>query len=582
MLRKIYLTLLLFILTLQQVSHADIINAEYHAQSGTLSILSKFNKDLQLNIISLANCSKVATIDVDDNATSFSMSKYFENFALIGTKELKLYNIVNGKVYQTISSFDRNITHISQSYDGAFIAVTDGASVELFTFKGSGLESVTRVELIGGVISIYPDFEQKKIYILENDGRISTWDFTGRLLKNFKIDKDIIEITHNDKLSEIIFVANDGLYSFNRDTSTVTPIISTSMTSATIDSNADMVVASNKQGVFAYNLLHDKHIINITNSGKILKSSGAKFVGLINRSIIRLFDLKVGTHIASVYVSDNGIMFLEPDTGIYSKGITGAAERLSGMPNIQDNNERIACATITALITGVYLPTTTNVADTNVANVEINDNTQVDDVSIPNIPDVPSIDAVADVAPVQIPIFESDVDEPTTPSVADNTKVPDVASVPDVAFKDPTSQMAEGSVPAWFANRGDLPTYNAVTNAVIQDVAVKSAKTQIKNEIVKQALTGYVTLPEANEIASIDVKKRFLWQAASRAANILDSEMKLKEVWISPANQQYVLVGIDNVDRVKEVIDKAYQEELALFKTKTPIEYLKIQANLID
>ncbi len=580
--RLFYFIIIFNFFVFQSVSHANIFSANYNQQGNVLHILSKFSKTSRVDTVSLANCARTKSFEIDANTSIFTMSKYFETLALTGTNSLKVYNVVTGKLFQEVSEFEKPIKSISQSYDGAYIAATDGQSIELFTFGKNDIKSLSRIELLGGITSVYPDFENKKIYVVEQNNTISTWDFTGKMLKSFKSPIVVNDIMPYDKMNEIILVASNGLYKLDKQSFTITPIVKTKIANVVIDSKTDLAVISNGSNIIVYNMLHRKLVKNIQNTGNPITTTGANFVGIINRNDIKLYDLKVGAHIASINVSDKGVLMLEPDSGIYSKGIAGAMEQLSGMRNFEGNNEQFACAAINAMISGVYMPTTTNVYNTRVNDVKSRDVSGISGVKSPDAPNVPDIENNVQVPDVAQPSFNSGVLMPSNPNFIDTTMSPSGPNVPNVGFDDPSKQMAEGSVPAWFANRKNLPVYNVVSNSNTQTVAVKSAKTQIKNDLIRNALTGYVKKNEIKTFKDTDVMKRFLWQAASRAANSLDKQMTLKEVWISPASQQYVLVGIDDVDSVQRTFDNAFAEELKLFNSTPEPDYMAMKVNVIE
>ena len=133
-------------------------------------------------------------------------------------------------------------------------------------------------------------------------------------------------------------------------------------------------------------------------------------------------------------------------------------------------------------------------------------------------------------------------------------------------------------IPSWVANRKNLPKNNAVGNGNTEQEALLAAKSQLKNNIVRQVLGDLVRENEITAVDNIEGKKRILWQAAAKAVNSLDSKIYTVDSWVSPAGQHFIHLVMDNktlAEKGKEFlldeIKKYYSSNFENYMQEKPV-----------
>ena len=133
-------------------------------------------------------------------------------------------------------------------------------------------------------------------------------------------------------------------------------------------------------------------------------------------------------------------------------------------------------------------------------------------------------------------------------------------------------------IPSWVANRKNLPKNNAVGNGNTEQEALLAAKSQLKNNIVRQALGNLVREKEISAVDNIEAKKRILWQAAAKAVNSLDSKIFTVDTWVTPAGQHFIHLVMDNKtlaekgkEYLQEELKKYYASDFENYMQEKPV-----------
>ena len=199
---------------------------------------------------------------------------------------------------------------------------------------------------------------------------------------------------------------------------------------------------------------------------------------------------------------------------------------------------------------------------------------------------------VAEPAQVSIPQFsfkEGSLYEPKVKEVGqvagvgidDNTiepNKPDEISSPDAPKVKDIEDLMATKIPSWVANRKNLPKNNAVGNGNTEQEALLAAKSQLKNNIVRQALGNLVREKEISAVDNIEGKKRVLWQAAAKAVNSLDSKIFTVDTWVTPAGQHFIHLVMDNKtlaekgkEYLQEELKKYYASDFENYMQEKPV-----------
>ena len=283
-------------------------------------------------------------------------------------------------------------------------------------------------------------------------------------------------------------------------------------------------------------------------NGSIIKSDGANFAAFSGLNYIRIYDLKQNMHIGTIAVDSLGVVnFFSPDTP-YGTNISAsfiAAAANSTVEKSEYNKDKV-CAPIAAMVSGVYSPNNLDIGKVEIDSVPdvqvapVAEVAQPKQVNIPQISfsggniSVPEVEPVKNVGDVTIAEHKPNV---TAPSTTLDPAEPKVKEIDD---------LLASKVPNWVANRKNLPQNNSVGSAGSEADALISAKTSLKNNMVRKALESIVKDDTLSPIKDVNIKKRILWQSAAKAVNSLDSKILTVDTWVSPAGQNFIHLVMDD------------------------------------
>ena len=283
-------------------------------------------------------------------------------------------------------------------------------------------------------------------------------------------------------------------------------------------------------------------------NGSIIKSDGANFAAFSGLNYIRIYDLKQNIHIGTIAVDSLGVVnFFSPDTP-YGTNISAsfiAAAANSTVEKSEYNKDKV-CAPIAAMVSGVYSPNNLDIGKVeidSVPDVQIAPVAEVEQPKQVNIPQisfsggnisVPEVEPVKNVGDVTIAEHKPNV---TSPNTTLDPAEPKVKEIDD---------LLASKVPNWVANRKNLPQNNSVGSAGSEADALISAKTSLKNNMVRKALESIVKDDTLSPVKDVNVKKRILWQSAAKAVNSLDSKILTVDTWVSPAGQNFIHLVMDD------------------------------------
>ena len=563
---------------------ADIISSVYSQPYNSLvSVVNDGDNKTHIIKTSLARCSDIEKILVDEQLDYAVLSKYVPTY-LIGSSSKKptLYSLHTGKAaWHWDSEFSDHIQGIYQDAYGQYVSVSDGTSVALFHFGKKGLEHIFTKEFVtGSVEAVQPDSYRQLLFVAESNGTITAWSFQGKLIKSINVNAPISSLALDTVTNGLIVGAESGIYFMPSDSYSLRLLLKTKVDKVYFD-NLSKYIAIISGNIFSvYDYMSMKRIFSVPDSfGNVIGGSN-RFIGLFVKNYITLFHLNSGLKTGVINISGKGSYFMPADTRI-----PGVNKSLMDM--ISDNKNNISvdykkiCAPIAAMVSGVNIPQMTSIHSpdspkVNQANKTANpEKTSVSGfIDIPKIPDVSApymanTPSVSGSQGVSKPRYDSSVMKPAVPSV----KPADKPSI--------ISEMAPSSVPSWFANRKNLPPFDAVSGGENEDEAIKNAKKQIKNSIVKNILKTLVDNKQTAGINDVEVLKRFLWMTASSAANNLDSAISVKDSWKSPAGQIFVLCSFDS-SLMKDAADKAYKAQSDKLSAIGYKGYMALPVNTID
>ena len=541
--------LLFFLLYNTSFAASRILSGEFISLAASLSILADVNKDKKIIQVNLRNCQQESSFSVDKSIRHMIVSEYISAYAVAGGSKLYLYNMQDGKLVQSFDDFLRNVYLISQSDMGQFIAASDGITVGLYQFKKEGLVKLYSKEFSGGIAAVYPDIESNLLYVAERNGRLSVWTFSGKLQKNVTLSNPVTSMIFDEKTGKFLASSNNGLYSISKDDFTMEKILNGKILSVFIENFSSRLEVMTDLGFTVYDYPAMRPVIALDGAnGGIIKSDGANFAAFSG--------LNYGTNISASFI---------------------AAAAGSSLEKQEYNRDKV-CAPIAAMVAGVYSP-----ASMDIGNVQIDEVDEIYDVPAPK---------VAEPAQVSIPQFsfkEGSLYEPKVKEVGqvagvgidDNTiepNKPDETSSPEAPKVKDIEDLMATKIPSWVANRKNLPKNNAVGNGNTEQEALLVAKSQLKNNIVRQALGNLVREKEISAVDNIEGKKRVLWQAAAKAVNSLDSKIFTVDTWVTPAGQHFIHLVMDNKtlaekgkEYLQEELKKYYASDFENYMQEKPV-----------
>ena len=331
--------------------------------------------------------------------------------------------------------------------------------------------------------------------------------------------------------------------------------------------------------VYDYPAMRPVLALNGAN-GSIIKSDGANFAAFTGLNYIKIYDLKQNIHTGTIAVDSLGVVNFYPPDALYGTNISAsfiAAAAGSAVEKHEYNRDKV-CAPIAAMVAGVYSPESMNIG-----KVEIDKVDEIYDVPAPHVNEpaqvtgpqisfkggnltVPEVKEVGQVAGVNI---SDTIVEPNTP---DETLSPDAPKIKDI------NDLMASKIPNWVANRKNLPKNNSVGNGNTEQEALLAAKSQLKNNIVRQALGDLVHEKDISAVENIEGKKRILWQAAAKAVNSLDSKIYTVDTWVTPAGQHFIHLVMDNKtlpekskEYLSEEIKKYYSTDFENYMQEKPV-----------
>ncbi len=573
--------LLFFLLYNTSFAASRILSGEFISLAASLNILADVNKDKKIIRVNLRNCQQESSFSVDKSIRQMIVSEYISAYAVAGGSKLYVYNMQDGKLVQSFDDFLRNVYLISQSDMGQFIAASDGITVGLYQFKKEGLVKLYSKEFSGGIAAVYPDIESNLLYVAERNGRLSVWTFSGKLQKNVTLSNPVTSMIFDEKTGKFLASSNNGLYSISKDDFTMEKILNGKVISVFIENFSSRLEVMTDLGFTVYDYPAMRPVIALDGAnGGIIKSDGANFAAFSGLNFIKIYDLKQNIHVGTIAVDSLGVVNFYPPEALYGTNISAsfiAAAAGSSLEKQEYNRDKV-CAPIAAMVAGVYSP-----ASMDIGNVQIDEVDEIYDVPAPKVNEpmqvkgpvisftdgnltVPEVKAVGQVADVNI---DDNIKVAKEPKSADTPNEPKVKDI---------EELMATKIPSWVANRKNLPKNNAVGNGSSEYDALLTAKSQLKNNIVRQVLGDLVRENEITAVDNIEGKKRILWQAAAKAVNSLDSKIYTVDSWVSPAGQHFIHLVMDNKtlaekgkEYLQEELKKYYASDFENYMQEKPV-----------
>lgn len=550
-----------------------------------VSVTDIGNNKTLVSKTSLRSCKDEERFIIDDEITYAEVSKYVPSYLIVSSnKSIALYNMLSGEIYwQWDNSLPNNIKIISQDYYGEYISISDGLTVVLFRFGKKGLEHILTKEMTAPIVSIQPDTQRKILFIAEKIGILTAWSYDGKILKSMnvsgKINSVILDIARNG----LLIASDKGIFSIPSDNYNIKQVSNIKADYLSIEYPAKYLTVVSGINSYIFEYPNMKQFFSLKNNfGKVVTGGSNKFIGFYIKNYIRLYDVKYGLQTATINITNNGSIFLPADTAL--QGVNASLmDLIANNKNNNDNNYDLAkiCAPIAAMITGISTPIVNNSRKPTISNVN-----RPNQITKPDKPTTNGFLEIPKISDVSKPYAENNttvanINSPKVDSVNNNINQPTKPQVADVNKPSLSKEMAPSSVPIWIAQRNSLPKYSAVAGSIDEKQAIKSAKKQIKDNIVKEVLKQYVSEKKSSSINNIDVAKRFLWNAASLAAISLDNSIIVKDKWISQIGQSYVLCELDE-NLISKAAKISYEKEMEKISNMTMNEYMAIKPNIID
>lgn len=562
-----------------------ILKGEFVSLEGRVLLLAEIGAEKKIIPVDLRKCAGEKAIPVDKSARSLLISRYMPSFAVIGGKELYIYDTAAENLYASFNDFLRSVFIVNQSDMGEYIAASDGLTAVLYEFKKNKLEKLQSLEFIEGVSAVYPDRETRALFVAEKSGVISMWSFSGKLIRNIPLTFTVSDIFRDGKTGKLLLTSSAGLFYMNTDNFQTEKFLNGRIKEAVTEEYSNRLEVMSDSGFTVYDYYSMRPIVSIGGAnGNIIRSDGASFAAFASLNAMKIYDLKLNSHIASIAVDNTGAVNFLPPESEYGANIAAsfiaAAAGNKGKETQVISKERV-CAPIATMVSGVYVPKELDISYA--ANPVINDIGEIPAPAAPEINQIRQPEAVFGGSLPKEPEIKGTaaIKNPSNPNFISNTKNPDNAANPNTPdFKSPEN-MISAKVPNWLANRKNLPKYNAVASGATEAEALKTASLQLKNEAVREALNYMVKEKDINAIENTDVKKRLLWMASSSAVNSMTNKIKVMDKWVSPANQNYLHVYFDN-GSIKETGNIYLQKELEKLRSMTESEYIKIAPNKLD
>lgn len=574
-------SLLFLILCSHTFAASRILSGEFLSLEASLNILADVNKDKKIIRVNLRNCQQESSFSVDKSIRQMIISEYISAYAVAGGSKLYVYNMQDGKLVQSFDDFLRNVYLISQSDMGQFIAASDGITVGLYQFKKEGLVKLYLKEFSGGISALYPDIESNLLYVVERNGRLSIWTFSGKLQKNITLSNHITTMIFDEKTGKFLAASNNGLYSISKDDFTMEKMLNGKILSVFIENFSSRLEVMTDLGFTVYDYPAMRPVIALDGAnGGIIKSDGANFAAFSGFNFIKLYDLKQNIHTGTIAVDNLGVVNFYPPDALYGTNISAsfiAAAAGSAVEKQEYSRDKI-CAPVAAMVAGIYSP-----KNIDIGKVQVDEVDKIYDVPAPhvnepaqvNVPQIsfkegsqymPEVKEVGQVSDVNIDGRTAPVKEPDK-----------ILSPVEPKVKDIEDLMA-AKIPNWVANRKNLPKNNAVGSGKTEQEALLAAKSQLKNNIVRQVLGDLVHEKEISAVNNIECKKRILWQAAAKAVNSLDSKIFTQDTWVTPAGQHFIHLVMDNKTLLKKgkeylnkEIKKYYSTDFENYMQEKPV-----------
>lgn len=567
---------------LPAVSFGALISAEYQGMASSLTVVSAFKGKTAADKISLENCSVEKRAYFPGNARNFIDLQYFP-MEIIWSEGKKIKTGGEAGDTETQLELSKAITVLS-SAEGFYITASDGLTVYLLRKDKKNIASVLKKETNGGITALLADENGKILYAADRNGNIFIWSFAGKLLASVKTNESVYGLMADKINNGAIAVTGTGLYAIVPDRGVNIRKIyeDKAIIDAYLDNDNKRIVITNGAGAAVLDYPSMKIVSLLPGiKGKIMKGGGRYLTGFYGRDSLRIFDLRTSLETAEIYVTETGIDFYPPKniSSAYGTLTADFISAAAGNAPRRDTAEgkRAACQNLMSLTSGVFLPSGPLPERTIMAEIPAVKNPPAPFLKEPGVinrPEDPLAPHEKNIGGVKDPLFKSGVSQPGFPEIPGFT--PSVKE-PAPPKAEPPPISASGGTPAWIATRKNLPYYKSVGSGEDVEKAAEEGKKRLKNGTVRAIVQNNLQRPELKTIKETDVKKRLLWQSASKtAAAAADKTGKILEEWTSPAGMKYVLIQADE-KFIDAEAEKIFKSEINLLDSLGSEAYMKIK-----
>jgi len=584
---KFLFVISIFLLCLSNSYAVSINSVEYIDTNRALFAIANDENKASIFRITMNSCNAERVDQLDFIPKISTVSKYYPTYLILTDgSTLLLYNIINNTRIVAAESHDKNIIAIYQDSSGEYIASTDGYSIILYRMINEQPIFQFKKNFVVNIVTAAINIDKRHLYTADKTGVISTWNFSGRLMKLTDTKLPIISIIPDERFNYVLIHARNAIYQANEEFTDISIFLRLPFDKVFLDSRFARLITLKGNNIVIYDYNSKGILYNLKlNGGKIANITDVNMLVIFIGDSMRIYDLTKGLYVGKIILTKKGAIF--DGVSALTKNISGndIADLIRINPTAPVPRESM-CAAFASVISGVYAVKPIPIIVVEEVVVELLDNIteptepMVEYLSKPTSPSVPPIKESDEVTIFSYGYDQiSTPEDPKIPVMIDNIVEPKTPRLPEI--KNKQKLMVDSSIPMWIINRNKLAKFASVKSSVTENKAIEASKLEIKNSIVRSVMTQLAKDPDIMMIKNVKVRNRLIWMIASNIALSFDFAMHVKERWMSVNGLYYVLVQLEE-SRVDDLYDATYQKEFGKLKSLGNDAYMREKPNKIE
>ncbi|MDR2869547.1 MAG: hypothetical protein LBV04_03770, partial [Deferribacteraceae bacterium] len=554
-------------------AHSEAISAvAFVPDTGRVIVLARNGQGSQLIVLSLYDCEEERRFNFEAAIDDILVSP-LDSAGVWGLQGgvLTKWSITSGEVVYTQELLLDNVfLGLAQSRDGKFMAAWTASQVFILRFDDPAKPAIAWSGTLDfPVASVALDSRNSQFYIASADGMLEKRNINGAVVNSFDLERPIQSLAMDEERGQLLIGAASELLKLDTRQTAVSRVSLLPAYDVNFSGNMQYLAVIGDKGytIFSYPELKAIYTDKFAGTKLALMPNGSAVT--FSNNVLKFFDQLKRRDAGSAYIFSNAIGFVSPDMHYYGNAqfISNIREgRVDGIPSyVADDrqaNKQNACKPFKEMVSSVYMPSVASAAQPTRPSA-----------AAPTSPST-SRPSTAAASPVKPPTSATPPAKPNTPVTTKPTvaqaQQPASVSTPTVnqptrpqvpAVTRPTPTPSETNIPSWVLNPNALADYSAVKSGQDSSSALADSRIKIRDDVARNVMKTMLSVDMVNQIASEDVKKRFLWQVAAKTAQLAAGYAIQTDMWTSPQGLAYVLAHVDT-DTINQIYEPTFREEM--------------------